>query len=59
MVSSTRPHLAAALAYRDFRLFWAGSAMAVAGRQGAMVAQGWLLYDLTGSALLNIRLTTS
>jgi len=51
MVSSTRTHLVAALAYRDFRLFWAGSAMAVAGRQGAMVAQGWLLYDLTGSAL--------
>ena len=45
------PRLVAALAHRDFRLFWAGSALSISGRQTAMVAMGWLLFDMTGSPL--------
>ena len=45
--------LTAALAYRDFRLFWAGSALSISGRQTSMVAMGWLLFDITGSPLLH------
>ena len=49
-----RPHipaLGAALAHRDFRLFWAGAALSVAGRQAGMLVQAWLVFDITGSAL--------
>jgi MFS family permease len=45
------PSIFAALAHREFRLFWAGAAMSVAGRQASMIATAWLLYDITGSAL--------
>ena len=45
------PSIFAALAHREFRLFWVGAAMSVAGRQASMIATAWLLYDITGSAL--------
>ncbi len=36
---------------RDFRLFWVGHLISVSGQQMLIVAQGWLIYELTGSAL--------
>jgi MFS family permease len=42
----------AALRHRDFRLLWVGSLIAHIGNWMQQVAQAWLLYDLTGSALL-------
>ena len=41
-----------ALRYRDYRLFWSGYVSEVAGQQMLAVAQGWLLYELSGSAVL-------
>jgi MFS family permease len=39
-----------ALRHRDFRLFTAGQAVSLVGTWMQMVAQGWLIYRLTGSA---------
>lgn len=41
-----------ALRYRDFRLFWGGAVISHVGGWMQQVAQGWLIYDLTGSAFL-------
>src|SRR5687768_11820701 len=43
---------AIALKHRDFRLFWSGYVTEVAGQQMLWVAQGWLIYELSGSAVL-------
>lgn len=43
---------AKALKFRDFRLFWTGYVTEVAGQQMLWVAQGWLIYELSGSAVL-------
>ncbi|MPZ49255.1 MAG: MFS transporter [Dehalococcoidia bacterium] len=43
---------AAALRHRDYRLFWSGYVTEVAGQQMLWVAQGWLIYELSGSAVL-------
>src|SRR5688572_4943820 len=43
---------ATALRHRDFRLFWSGYVTEVAGQQMLWVAQGWLIYELSGSAVL-------
>ena len=43
---------ASALRFRDFRLFWGGYLAEVSGQQMLWVAQGWLIYELSGSALL-------
>src|SRR5687768_8187990 len=43
---------AIALKHRDFRLFWTGYVTEVAGQQMLWVAQGWLIYELSGSAVL-------
>ena len=40
-----------ALRHRDFRLYWLGFVSAVSGMQIFIVAQAWLIFDLTGSAL--------
>ncbi len=40
----------AALAVANFRLYFAGQAISMAGTWMAMVAQAWLVLDLTGSA---------
>ena len=37
---------------RDFRLFWIGYVSEVSGQQMLWVAQGWLIYELSGSAVL-------
>jgi MFS family permease len=44
--------LAPAFAYSDFRLFWAAGALITSGMQVGMVAQAWLLFDITGNPLL-------
>lgn len=40
------------LRFRDFRLYWTGQVISVSGQQMSWVAQGWLIYELTGSKLL-------
>jgi MFS family permease len=40
------------LAYRNFRLFFAGQLLSLTGTWMQNVAQAWLVYRLTGSALL-------
>ncbi|HYA28875.1 MAG TPA: MFS transporter [Acidobacteriota bacterium] len=41
-----------ALRYRDFRLFWSGQLISNIGTWMQMTATSWLLYQLTGSAVL-------
>ena len=43
---------AVALRNVDFRRYWTGHVMAVSGQQMLWVAQGWLIYELSGSAIL-------
>src|SRR4051812_24162176 len=43
--------LPVALTHRDYRLFWMGQAVSLAGSQMQVVATAWLLYQLTGSEL--------
>jgi len=40
---------APALGARNFRLFWLGQLISVVGTSVQVVAEGWLIYDLTGS----------
>jgi MFS family permease len=40
-----------ALRYPQYRRFWFGNLAAVSGQQMMWLAQGWLVYDITGSAL--------
>jgi MFS family permease len=49
--SRTAPRVAA-LRHRNFALLWAGSVVSNAGSWMQIVAQGWLVYDLTHSPLL-------
>lgn len=41
--------LAPALASRNFRLFWLGQLLSIVGTSVQVVAEGWLIYELTGS----------
>jgi MFS family permease len=41
--------MAPALRTRNFRLFWLGQLISVAGTSVQVVAEGWLVYNLTGS----------
>jgi MFS family permease len=41
-----------ALRYRNFRLFFVGQGLSLIGTWSQQVAMGWLVYRLTGSALL-------
>ena len=41
-----------ALRYRDFRLLWIGAFASTTGTFMQTLAQGWLVYTMTGSALL-------
>ena len=43
---------ATALRHRDYRLYWLGYVTEVSGQQMLWVAQGWLIYELSGSAVL-------
>lgn len=49
---SRRAPRVAALRHRSFALLWAGSVVSNAGSWMQIVAQGWLVYDLTHSSLL-------
>jgi len=46
-----RVQVFSALRHRNYRLFWFGQLVSVTGFQMLIVAQGWLVYDLTGSKL--------
>lgn len=48
---SRTPHALIALTYRDFRLFWAGNVISVAGTQMRQAAVAWQVYVLTHSAV--------
>jgi MFS family permease len=43
---------APALRFRNYRLFWLGLTISTAGTYLQQVAEGWLIYDMTGSKLL-------
>ena len=54
-IARTRSRVArtfSALQYRDFRLLWLGAFMSTIGTWMQTVAQGWLVLDMTDSALL-------
>src|SRR5688572_3090306 len=38
--------------HRNFRLFWTGAFVSNTGGWMQVLAQGWLVYELSGSALL-------
>jgi MFS family permease len=41
-----------AMRHRDFQLFWSGAVVSQVAGWMQQIAQAWLVYDLTGSALL-------
>ena len=41
-----------ALKHRDFRFYWIGFVISVSGQQMLWMIEGWLIYELSGSALL-------
>ncbi|MCB1644386.1 MAG: MFS transporter [Pseudomonadales bacterium] len=41
-----------ALRHTDYRRYWLGSCCSVGAAQLQIMAQGWLVYDLTGSAMM-------
>ena len=47
-----RPSTLRAFAHRDYRLFFFGQLVSLVGTWMQSVAQAWLVYRLTGSALL-------
>jgi MFS family permease len=47
-----RPSLVRALRHRNYRLFFAGQSLSLVGTWITRIATGWLVYRLTGSALL-------
>jgi MFS family permease len=51
-VTSGVSHAWRALRYRNFRLFFGGQSISLIGTWMTRVATGWLVYRLTGSALL-------
>jgi MFS family permease len=50
--STPRPGLGRALRHRNFRLFFGGQTVSLVGSWITRVATSWLVYRLTGSALL-------
>lgn len=50
--SSQSHHLLRALRYRNYRLFFTGQSISLVGTWMQQVAMSWLVYRLTGSALL-------
>jgi MFS family permease len=49
---SSKPSLVRALRHRNYRLFFGGQLISLTGTWMQMVAQSWLVYRLTGSAIL-------
>ncbi len=52
MASATRLTLVRALRHRNYRLFFAGQSLSLVGTWITRIATSWLVYRLTGSALL-------
>src|SRR5882724_2058759 len=52
MPSIGRPSPIRALRHRNYRLFFAGQSLSLIGTWITRIATGWLVYRLTGSALL-------
>src|SRR5688572_17843150 len=50
LVNQAGRRVAAALAYRDFRLLWFGALLSSVGTWMQKVAQAWLIVSLTGAA---------
>src|SRR5690349_24882389 len=50
--STGRPSLLRALRHRNYRLFFAGQSLSLVGTWITRIATSWLVYRLTGSALL-------
>jgi MFS family permease len=50
--SAGRPHLLRALRHRNYRLFFLGQSVSLCGTWITRIATSWLVYRLTGSALL-------
>jgi MFS family permease len=51
-VDRVRPSLVRALRHRNYRLFFAGQSLSLVGTWITRIATSWLVYRLTGSALL-------
>lgn len=49
---ANQPRRFGALQYRNYRLFWYGQLISLAGTWMQSVAQQWLVYSLTGSATM-------
>ena len=47
-----RPHITRALAHHNYRLFFGGQSVSLVGTWITRIATSWLVYRLTGSALL-------
>src|SRR3569833_1082161 len=52
MAPTARPGLTRALAHRNYRLFFSGQSVSLVGTWITRIATSWLVYRLTGSALL-------
>src|SRR5437763_3283375 len=52
MPEDQRPRLLRALRHRNYRLFFGGQSVSLIGTWITRVATSWLVYRLTGSALL-------
>jgi MFS family permease len=52
MLESSRPRITRALESRNFRLFFGGQSVSLIGTWITRIATSWLVYRLTGSALL-------
>jgi len=50
--SSRWPRTFRALGHRNFRLYWSGQVVSLIGTWMQIVAQGWLVYELTDSPLM-------
>ena len=50
-VVARRPGMFRALSHRNYRIFWIGAFLSNAGTWMQAVAQGWLVLQLTNSAL--------
>ncbi len=50
--SFERPRPFGALRHRDFRYYWIGSVVEQVGAWMQQIAQGWLVYELTGSPFM-------
>jgi MFS family permease len=50
--ATSRPRITRALRHRNFRLFFSGQSVSLVGTWITRIATSWLVYRLTGSALL-------